>query len=69
MTCENCFTPHRTGKPPGQFRLKQSIKLLKIGELDDHDKMQCPSCKAIFWHPKDEAEQITFNLKLSPALL
>ncbi len=74
MNCPNCICPNRTGKPPEQFRLKQSIQLVKLNGPDDQDErndhLQCPQCRAKFWCPKeDDGEQITFNARLTPALL
>jgi len=47
MTCANCFGDVALN------RQQRSIVLLKIGELDDHDRYQCPRCHAKFWFPKD----------------
>jgi phage FluMu protein Com len=56
MNCAKCSNPSRVGRQTHQFRLTQSIRLLKVGSLEDHDKFQCPKCKAIFWFLKPAIE-------------
>ena len=59
MICANGINPRRPGRPAGRFQLRQSIQLLKIGMVSDHDQYQCPNCKAKFLFPQDPtAEQI-----------
>jgi len=54
MNCAKCSRPGRqlTGRPPRQFRLGVEVRLLKVGEVGDCDKYQCPLCRAIFFFTK-----------------
>ncbi|HEV2692077.1 MAG TPA: hypothetical protein VG347_04205 [Verrucomicrobiae bacterium] len=56
MKCARCIKP------------RHSTRLLKIGEVGDHDQLQCPNCNAKFLFPKDTtAEQQSFNRLLMPS--
>lgn len=53
MICAKCANPReRGGRPPAKARQPKQIALVKIGELFDCERFQCPRCKGIFIFPK-----------------
>ena len=67
MNCARCLNPNWTGRPAKGFKLVGNVRLLKIGESGDSEHFQCPNCRALFWFPKSDAQQISFNQALLPA--
>ena len=65
MNCAKCIGTWPAGK--GAYKITRPIRLLRIGEVGDHDQFQCPNCHAKFFFPKDaSAEQTSFNRELLP---
>jgi hypothetical protein len=56
MSCAKCAGQHG-GRKPAQFALGHDIKLVKIGEVADCDKYQCPRCRGIFFFTKGRSAQ------------
>ena len=67
MNCAKCATPKKANTNKGAVNYAPLIRLLKVGELDGEEKFQCPRCNFVFWFPKSNAHQVTFNRSLLPA--
>ena len=66
MNCARCLNPRGMGgRPPKNPRPAKFVHLVKIGEMFNCERWQCPHCHAIFIFPKLELQPDFTQLPLT----